>query len=195
MLHSMLQELTHLLSLQTVQRDCDGLDETLLQFQCHERTESASNPPPGGQPGECTICWGNHEATVLPCCRHSLCSECEVKWVRKKLVCPFCRTRFPNRKAVKRNTWELTTWDLQEEVETEIQTIQEKIDSFWIPFVERKPSTGRLGREYIEVPRRIAITDDSLSEVVIVHKTDDDTTSPPYYVPSVERRYNRMDNM
>lgn len=142
------------------------------------------------------ICWVNVEATVLPCCRHSLCSECEAKWVRKKLHCPFCRTRFPNRRAVKRNTWELTKWDFHEEVEAEIQTIQDKIDSFWIPFVDRKPSTGPLGREYIEIPRRIAVTDDdSLSEVVIVHKTDDDTTSPPYYVPSVERRNNRMDDM
>ena len=185
-LHVLLQELAHLLSLQNVKHVCDGLVEKYMQ--CHERTdsESASLPPCDKRQVECTICWSNVEASVLPCCRHSLCSECETRWVRKKLVCPFCRSQFPNRRAVKRNTWELTTWDLQEELETEIRTIQQKIDLFWICFVEREPSPNPLVGEqsYIEIPRRIAINDDDgPSDLVIVHKTDSDTTVPPYHIP------------
>jgi Ring finger domain len=196
-LHLLLQELTHLLSLRSVKRDCDELFETPLQ--CHERadSESASLPTFDGQPVECTICWSNLEASVLPCCRHSLCSECETRWVRKKLVCPFCRTQFPNRRAVNRTTWELTTWDLQEELETEIQAIQKQIDSFWISFDEGKPSPVPLVREqsYIEVPRRIAMMDDADGTgLVIVHKNNADTTVPPYYVsPPVDLHNTRMD--
>lgn len=180
----MLQELTYLLSLQSVRRDiCDESDE--MHLPCHGHAQSDPLPSSDGEQLDCTICWSNVKASVLPCCRHSLCSECESRWVRKKLICPFCRTQFPSRKAVKCSSWELTKWDYQEELEKEIETIQKKIDSFWLSFAERKPSIGSIVREmsYIEVPRRLAITDDhSCSDLVVVHMTEGDTTVPPYYI-------------
>jgi hypothetical protein len=140
---------------------------------------SASSSTADASPcaAECTICCNFAEDTsVLPCCRHNLCRECEARWVREHLMCPFCRSRFVNQRDVRCSSWELTTWPPRY-LEAEITMLESQLASFWRSCAERADIDAG---EYTEVTRSLEITeDDGADGFVIVQKADGALPPPP----------------
>ena len=77
----------------------------------------------------CEICYTSNEKTQLPC-GHSICEECEKRWVSRKLTCPFCRMRFGSAKKAAVNGWNLTEFD-PELLQRDVQLLQEELNTAW----------------------------------------------------------------
>lgn len=53
-----------------------------------------SSPPPAEDTCECSICYEhvNNHASIRTICNHVFCKKCFMKWTRKNISCPLCRT-------------------------------------------------------------------------------------------------------
>lgn len=119
----------------------------------------------------CLICHTDHEASVLEC-GHSLCQQCEKRWVRKKLSCPFCRTRFANRRAVDRDGWELTEWS-RDDLNADIEKLEQQIQECLKTTTPDGTKAGRVSPEYVECPRSLDMSEPvDEDDVVLVHWSD-----------------------
>jgi hypothetical protein len=145
---------------------------------CHSESSSPSmsSYPVGALPAtaECTICCSLAEGAVLPCCRNGLCRECEMKWVREHLICPFCRALFVSLKHARCSSWELTTWP-PDDLKAEIAQQEDQLVAFWRSFSERDCSVDLdlVAGPFVEVGRSLQIIEDGCpSGFVRVEKTD-----------------------
>lgn len=78
---------------------------------------------------DCVICCNEVSNSILPC-NHRICESCERKWVRKRLECPFCRTKFKNVKQIRNCAWHLTEFS-ESELQNDISSLYCQLESFW----------------------------------------------------------------
>lgn len=155
-----------LLLLQTTQLDCYNEPRTASLTQsplCNARV-GASN-----ELKECLICRDANETSVLSC-SHSLCRNCERRWVVKHLACPFCRHSFRNESDVRASVWELTEWS-NIDFKKDIVQLKTKLETFWKEVCLKDPS-AQLDKEqfllcYRELPRRLTMDNEEDGYLVI----------------------------
>lgn len=84
-------------------------------------------------PEECSICMDKPEHSVLNCCSQGLCQDCEKRWVRKRLRCPFCRTSFRSVRDAVQTQWQLnvSAVPILKHVQDDIECLEHKIGQFW----------------------------------------------------------------
>jgi len=78
---------------------------------------------------ECIICCNETSNSILPC-NHRICETCERHWVRKRLECPFCRTRFKSVKEIRNCSWNLSEFSATE-LQHDLETLNNQIGQFW----------------------------------------------------------------
>jgi hypothetical protein len=66
---------------------------------------------------------------ILPC-GHALCEACEKRWVRKRLVCPFCRHRYSSAKQVASGGYHVAEWS-ESDLDSDIAALDEQVREFW----------------------------------------------------------------
>lgn len=124
----------------------------LKQIQQHDdedRQSNHANKDRAISNKDCTICCNLTEGAVLSCCSHALCYDCEKRWLRRKLMCPFCRYRFKNVNEIRRTgCWDLTSsmslsssysnsnneggcCNIHKELENDILQLRNRIQEFW----------------------------------------------------------------
>jgi hypothetical protein len=96
----------------------------------------------------CEICYTGNETARLPC-GHQLCEECEQRWVRRKLSCPFCRERFRSAKRVANEGWNLTEFD-HETLQSDVQSVQKELHSQWQQMLQTK--VDHADRTFVPMP-------------------------------------------
>jgi Zinc finger, C3HC4 type (RING finger) len=80
---------------------------------------------------DCVICCDQPSNSVLPCCSNCICDQCEIQWVRKRLACPFCRTKFTSIRQVRNSGWHIS--DLSEnELQGDIDRLLKQLEEFWL---------------------------------------------------------------
>jgi len=78
---------------------------------------------------ECVICCDETSNSILPC-NHRICESCERRWVRKQLVCPFCKTRFRSSNEVRNCAWHLPEFS-EKELHSDLVELYSQIEQFW----------------------------------------------------------------
>lgn len=114
--YTLLRRLSDLLALQ---RRVGG-DATTMG----ERTATRSS-----KLSDCSICCDETSNSILPC-GHAICEICELSWVRKRLECPFCRTKFPSVRAIRNNAWHLSEYS-EKDLDIEVADLYYQIAMFW----------------------------------------------------------------
>lgn len=116
------------------------LGRHILELQATIQHAPASRSTVSCQPSKesnlCEICCASNEKTQLPC-GHSICEDCEKRWVSCKLTCPFCRTRFESAKKVAQNGWNLTEFE-PELLQCDLQNVQEELNTTWRTAIQQK---------------------------------------------------------
>jgi hypothetical protein len=130
--------------------------------------------------GECLICLNHSKNTVLPC-GHELCEACEKRWVRKKLVCPFCRHKFSSAKQVSAGGYHVAEWsNLDLDVERDMCVLGAHIDDFWATIQKQQPFqivSDVLMEPFVAAPRTIRFASPQDGFIVI----DCDEPQQPSY--------------
>ena len=78
---------------------------------------------------ECVICCDESSNSILPC-NHRICEGCERRWVRKQLVCPFCKTRFQSANEIRNSAWHLPEFS-EEDLHSDLVNLFAQIEQFW----------------------------------------------------------------
>lgn len=112
---------------------------------------------------DCVICYNEVSNSILPC-NHRICESCERKWVRKRLICPFCRTKFSNVKQIKNCAWHLPQFS-ETELKSDISSLQCQLESFWLGCSFDMATTDLMGA-YEQVARGIEVRQDHEDLVV-----------------------------
>jgi len=155
-----------LLLLQTTQIHCYDAPLTSGLTQkapCHAREVASKDLK------ECLICRDANEASVLSC-SHSLCRNCEKRWVLKHLACPFCRHSFRNEHDVRASGWELTEWS-SADFKKDVVKLKTQLETLWNEVCLKDPS-ALLDKEpflacYRELPRRLTMINEMDGFLVI----------------------------
>lgn len=112
----------------------------------------------------CFICYSETSNSVLPC-HHRICESCEQKWVRQRLQCPFCRTKFTSRRQLVKNAWTVPEYS-----ETDLQldrvTLQAEMDLFWSKADDEPFNHSTL---FEPIKRSIQLTRDGSDNIIIDH--------------------------
>lgn len=103
-------------------------DLLALNMECSEGNGLDTTPGPT-QLAECVICCTETSNSILPC-NHRICESCERRWVRKRLKCPFCRTKFKSVKQIRNCAWHLSEFS-QAELREDLEDLFAKLDQFW----------------------------------------------------------------
>jgi hypothetical protein len=103
---------------------------------------------------DCVIGCNEVSNSILPC-NHRICESCERKWVRKRLVCPFSRTKFSNVNQIRNCAWHLTEFS-ETELKSDISSLQYQLEEFWRGCKFSMAATGLLGA-FEQVDRCITI--------------------------------------
>ena len=113
-----------------------------------------------GKPNDlhiCEICYARNEKTQLSC-GHSVCEDCEKRWVSRKLTCPFCRMCFDSAKKEAENGWNLTEFD-PELLQRDLRIVQEEFNSTWRNAILRKRRSrirqDDIKRTLVGLPQRL----------------------------------------
>jgi hypothetical protein len=154
---------------------CRLTDLCLLKYENSVRLESKASRRLTKKPGECLLCCNATENAVLSC-GHALCTSCEKRWVKKQLVCPFCRQKFLSAKDVNRNgTWDLLEWTGDTDLDSDIQALESKLEEFWHSLFDLTNSTGATVDSlrhgiYTEVPRSLAVIDNDPDDFLLIEE-------------------------
>lgn len=113
--------------------------------------------------GLCEICCDAKENTQLPC-GHTICRDCETRWVIRKLTCPFCRTRFGSARTIAQNGWDLTQFDPQH-LQNDLKMEQEKMNELWNSIqrqsrLSAQETAETNNRTFVPLPLRLLETRD-----------------------------------
>lgn len=123
---------------------------------------------------ECVICFDKTEDSVLTCCSHALCSDCERRWVRKRLRCPFCRNAFSSVKEAVQAQWQLSVDVIPiEQVLKDVHCLEKKIQSFWRHLLVEKDNRESLAcildGNYVQRPKTIeSCAAEEIDEFVVI---------------------------
>jgi Zinc finger, C3HC4 type (RING finger) len=123
---------------------------------------------------ECVICLDKTEDSVLTCCSHALCSDCERRWVRKRLCCPFCRKAFSSVQEAVQAQWQLSVAAVPiEQVLKDVYCLEKKIQSFWRLLLVEKVNRDSLSRildgNYVQRPRTVeSYAAEEIDEFVVI---------------------------
>lgn len=104
-------------------RKLDAEQDSLLAPPKEQQTE--------GHLPYCVICLEKTEDSVLFCCSQAICSDCERRWVRRRLRCPFCRQSFASVKEAVQTQWQLSSAIPVEQVLQDVQCLGKKVHAFW----------------------------------------------------------------
>lgn len=112
---------------------------------------------------DCVICLEKAEDSVLHCCSQAICRNCERRWVRKRLRCPFCRQSFASVKEAVQTQWQLSSAIPVEQIVQDVHCLSEKVLAFWqgLGIDERRSESERrriatfLVENYMERPKLI----------------------------------------
>jgi len=122
------------------------------------QTVQARNEP--SSPSACLICASDDTEACVLSCTHSLCVDCERRWVRRHLQCPFCRQGVSRRQT---DAWVLTTWS-ESEVDQDVGLLQSRVAALWTTVVDRGDGeSGKVGnwssflQAYSQAPRTIGM--------------------------------------
>jgi hypothetical protein len=107
---------------------------------------------------ECVICCDEASNSILPC-SHRICESCERRWVRKQLVCPFCKTRFQSAKEIRNCAWLLPEFS-EEELHRDLVDVYGQIEKFWENCPCNNVVENNTILSYVPVGRRIKVTTD-----------------------------------
>ena len=141
--YTLVRRLSDLLALEQLQR---GKSEAATS----ESTQRLS---------ECVICCDEASNSILPC-NHRICESCERRWVRKQLVCPFCKTRFQSAKEIRSCAWHLPEFS-EEELHRDLVDVYDQIEKLWENcFCNDVFEQHDTILSYIPVGRRIKVTTD-----------------------------------
>jgi hypothetical protein len=124
----------------------------------------------GTEISTCLICQDNSENAILPC-GHSLCESCEMRWVRARLVCPFCRHQYSSAKEVSSNGYHVAAWS-ESDLDNDIATLDARVKEFWKTVKCKQPmstSKDALLATYVPVPRTIRFLPEQDGFIVIEH--------------------------
>jgi hypothetical protein len=111
---------------------CRLADLLALSRMHHEKLSpaaAAAMTREGPEISTCLICQNNSENAILPC-GHALCEACEKRWVRKRLVCPFCRHRYSSAKQVASGGYHVAEWS-ESDLDSDIAALDEQVREFW----------------------------------------------------------------
>lgn len=130
--------------------------------------QTPSIPFDNNQLHDCVICLEKTEDSVLFCCSQAICTDCERRWVRKRLRCPFCRQSFSSVKEAVQTQWQLSSAIPVEQVVQDVECLGKKIHAFWEGLsihrrseTEKKELESLLKENYVERPK---ILQSSLTE-------------------------------
>lgn len=156
------------------------LADLLALSRAHRETPHADSLPLDPQPlGECLICLSDSENAILPC-GHKLCEACEKRWVRKRLVCPFCRHRFSSARQVQSDGYHMAEWS-EPALESDITTLDTQILEFWATIRSSQPgSTQRqaLMETYVAAPRMMRVSSERDGFLVVDQDAPQRTDTP-----------------
>jgi Zinc finger, C3HC4 type (RING finger) len=134
-------------------------------------------PPPeqrSSRLDDCVICLDKTEDSVLTCCSHALCSDCERRWVRKRLCCPFCRKAFSSVQEAVQAQWQLNIDVVPlEQVLKDVQYLEKKLQSFWRRLLVEKDNRESLAcildGKYVQRPKTIeSCAAEEIDEFVVI---------------------------
>lgn len=118
-----------------------GIGRHIMELKAtlqHNDTTTTNAVKPNNDLHTCEICYTSNEKTQLPC-GHSICEDCEERWVSRKLTCPFCRMRFGSAKMAALNGWNLTEF-VPELLQRDLQIIHEELNATWSKAILSKKS-------------------------------------------------------
>jgi hypothetical protein len=118
----------------------------------------------------CLICANNSENAILPC-GHALCEACEKRWVRARLLCPFCRHQYSSAQQVVSGGYHVAEWS-ESDLDYDIAALNAQIMEFWGTVKCHQPITTNkdaLLATYIAVPRTIRFLPEEDGFIVIEH--------------------------
>ena len=104
----------------------------------------------------CSICLDDaHSKMVVLSCSHSLCKKCYMKWVSRRLRCPFCRESF-QRRSLNQNQWEMLEWQPREVI-GDIVSLEAKLEEAWDAMDFSSSTTPDLLVAYEQLRRSIRV--------------------------------------
>jgi hypothetical protein len=118
----------------------------------------------------CLICANNSENAILPC-GHALCETCEKRWVRARLVCPFCRHQYSSAKQVASDGYHVAEWS-ESDLDNDIAALNAQVMEFWKTVKCHQPmgtNKDALLATYVAVPRTIRFLPEQDGFIVIEH--------------------------
>lgn len=106
---------------------------------------------------ECVVCCDRKEYYVLMCCSHALCADCEKRWVRKRLHCPFCRQSFSSVREAAQTEWQLSVSAIPtEHILKDVKCLEQKIQEFWKTVIPPPPSTSETNKQSLDLESFLA---------------------------------------
>ncbi|CAB9499633.1 expressed unknown protein [Seminavis robusta] len=162
-----------------------GGDATSLETEDKEPSTTpllAGDEQPSDGPlelDECAICFDKTEDSVLMCCSHALCADCEKRWVRKHLCCPFCRQSFSSVKEAVQTQWQLGVKAVPvDQVLDDVRSLESTIAHFWRRHIHEKDSSSLpsiLEENYVARPKAIqscaaVVVGEELDEFVVIEE-------------------------
>jgi hypothetical protein len=140
--------------------------------QANDKSSYAAleTPRDGTEISTCLICENNSENAILPC-GHALCEACEKRWVRERLVCPFCRHQYSSAKQVAAGGYHVAEWS-ESDLDNDIAALDAQVKEFWKTVKCNQPmSTNKdaLLAKYVPAPRTIRFLPEQDGFIVIEH--------------------------
>jgi hypothetical protein len=117
----------------------------------------------GTEISTCLICQDNSENAILPC-GHALCESCEKRWVKARLVCPFCRHQYSSAKEVSSDGYHVAEWS-ESDLDNDIAALDARVTEFWKTV--KCTNKDALLATYVTVPRTIRFLPEQDGFVVI----------------------------
>ena len=145
-------------------------DDVSLLEPLHDETS--------GQLPDCVICLEKTEDSVLFCCSQAICSDCERRWVRRRLRCPFCRQSFSSVKEAVQTQWQLSSAIPIEQVGQDVSCLESKVAAFWdgLGLVQRNETKSLqlselLTQNYVQRPKALDSSATEEGDFVLVNTT------------------------
>ena len=113
---------------------------------------------------ECIICCTETSNSILPC-DHRICETCERRWVRKRLMCPFCRTKFRSVREIRNCAWHLSEFS-ETALRTDLDHLHGQLALFW-KTCGYTIATESIMASYEKAGRRINVVRDEDDDLVV----------------------------
>lgn len=125
---------------------------------------AAPNLGPNAKLTECVICCTETSNSILPC-DHRICETCERRWVRKRLMCPFCRTKFRSVREIRNCAWHLSEFS-ETALRIDLDNLHGQLALFWKTCGYTIATESRMA-SYEKAGRRINVVRDEEDDLVV----------------------------